>query len=241
MSKISIVIPVYNESVRIVNLIKYLLAHSSGYNVSDIIVVDGGSTDQTFNEVNYFIKSNRPAHNENFIQVKLLHSEKGRAKQMNTGAKASTADILYFLHADCFPPKYFDQYIIDAVKKGSNSGCFRMKFDSQHWWLKLAGWFTQFNWMMCRGGDQSLFVTSVLFNSIGGYDENYRIYEDNVLIAKLYKHGKFKVIQQWISVSARQYQIHGVWKTQYHYWVIHLKNRLGARPEELYAYYKKTI
>ncbi|MGF1555986.1 TIGR04283 family arsenosugar biosynthesis glycosyltransferase [Paucihalobacter sp.] len=239
MSKISIVIPVYNESVRIVNLIKYLLAHSSGFNVSDIIVVDGGSTDQTVNEVNYFIKSNQPANNDNFIPVKLLHSEKGRAKQMNTGSKASTANILYFLHADCFPPKYFDQYIIDTINKGSNTGCFRMKFDSNHWWLKLAGWFTQLNWRMCRGGDQSLFITKELFETLGGYDESYQIYEDNILIAKLYKHGKFKVIQQWISSSARNYQKHGVWKLQYHYWMVHLKKRLGASPQSLYQYYKK--
>lgn len=241
MSKISIIIPTYNEAPRIVKLIKYLLVHSSDYNVSEILIVDGGSTDQTVFEVSEFIKTTQSSLDVNSTQVTLLNSEKGRAKQMNTGAKASVGDILYFLHADCFPPKYYDQYLIDMVKKGYNSGCFRMKFDSKHWWLRLAGWLTQFNWRLCRGGDQSLFVTKELFDTVGGYDEQFLIYEDNDLISKLYKLGKFKVIQQWISSSARNYQKHGVWKLQYHYWAIHLKKRLGAKPEELYVYYKKTI
>ena len=81
--------------------------------------------------------------------------------------------MLYFLHADSVPPKNFDQYILDAIHKGSKAGCFKMKFDSSHWWLKLAGWFTQFNWKSCRGGDQSLFVDKKAFENLGGFNEGF--------------------------------------------------------------------
>ena len=241
MSKISIVIPVYNESSRILNTLKYVLAHSSVYNIIEMIVVDGGSTDDTSKKVQDWITRNKAENDIDVTSVKLLHSEKGRAKQMNRGAREALGDILYFLHADSFPPKYFDQLIVDEVKNGYNCGCFKMTFDSQHWWLKLAGWFTQFNWLICRGGDQSLFVTKTLFNKVGGYDDNYLIYEDNVLISKLCKVGRFKVIQQSLTTSARHYQNHGVWKLQYHYWMVHLKKSLGASPQSLYQYYKKHV
>jgi rSAM/selenodomain-associated transferase 2 len=241
MSKISIVIPVYNESLRIINTLKYILAHSSVYNIIEIIVIDGGSTDDTVEKVQQWIALNKAENDLDITTVKLLQSEKGRARQMNLGAKEALGDIFYFLHADSFPPKYFDQFIVDEVKNGYNCGCFKMKFDSEHWWLKLAGWFTQFNWRICRGGDQSLFVTKELFNQVGRYDENYNIYEDNVLISKLYKAGTFKIIQQPLITSARHYQTHGVWKLQYHYWMVHLKKRLGASPDSLYEYYKKHI
>lgn len=241
MSKISIVIPVYNESPRILNTLHYILAYSSVYNIIEIIVVDGGSTDDTAEKVQQWITLNKAENDLDITTVKLLPSEKGRAKQMNLGAQAALGDILYFLHADSFPPKYFDQFIVDEIKNGYNCGCFKMKFDSEHWWLKLAGWFTRFNWKMCRGGDQSLFISKSLFNKVGGYNEQYIIYEDNALISQLYKVGKFKVIPQTITTSARLYKKHGIWKLQYHYWMVHLKKRFGASPESLFSYYKNNI
>ena len=108
----------------------------------------------------------------------------------------ANGEIFYFLHADSFPPKNFDQLIINEVKKGNKAGCFRMQFDSNHWWLRLASWLTQFHWRACRGGDQSQFITRELFDEIGGYDENYIIYEDNILINELYTRNEFVVINK---------------------------------------------
>jgi hypothetical protein len=116
-----------------------------------------------------------------------------------------------------------------------------MQFDSSHWWLCLAGWFTQFNWKVCRGGDQSLFITNELFDAIGGYDEAYGIYEDNILIQELYKRKEFTVINKKIQTSARMYKKHGVWKLQYYYFRIYIKKWFGASSEELLVYYKKHV
>jgi hypothetical protein len=160
---------------------------------------------------------------------------------MNIGSKVATGTILYFLHADSFPPKNFDQYIINEVEKGHLAGCFRMQFNHSHWWLRLAGWLTQFHWRACRGGDQSQFITKNLFHEIGGYNENYIIYEDNILINELYKRKQFKVINKKITTSARRYEKHGIWKLQYHFWTIYVKKWFGASAEELHNYYKKYI
>ena len=160
---------------------------------------------------------------------------------MNLGAKNALGEILYFLHADSFPPKFFDKHIINKVTKGNPAGCFQMKFDSNHWWLQLAGWFTKFNLKSFRGGDQSQFITKTLFEEIGGFDENYIIYEDNILISELYKRKKFVVIPQSITTSARRYREQGICNLQYHFWIIHLKKRLGANAGELYEYYAKHI
>uniref|UniRef100_UPI004047F3F9 TIGR04283 family arsenosugar biosynthesis glycosyltransferase n=1 Tax=Mariniflexile sp. TaxID=1979402 RepID=UPI004047F3F9 len=253
--KIGIIIPILNEAFTIGHLLNHVLKNTSKENISEIIVVDGGSTDGsleiieslafgseqlkfgTFND----ITANKIGLDCARPDILLLNSEKGRAKQMNFGAKHATGNILYFLHADSFPPKNFDKLITEEVKKGHKAGCFIMKFDSNHWWLKLAGWLTQLHWKACRGGDQSLFITKPTFNKIGGYNENHTIYEDNDLIAKLYKLQQFTVIQKWLTTSARRYHANGVWKLQFHFTVIYIKKRFGASADDLFAYYKKHI
>jgi rSAM/selenodomain-associated transferase 2 len=229
MNKISIIIPVLNESDIIADLLHHLYDNSSKENVSETIVVDGGSTDGSKDKVS------------KFKSVILLNSKKGKAKQMNLGAKNATGNILFFLHADSLPPKNFDKLIINEVEKNNLAGCFRMQFDHNHWWLRLASWFTQFKWRVCRGGDQSQFITKSLFEEIGGYDENYIIYEDNILINELYDKNEFVVIQNKIITSARCYKKNGIWKLQYHFGVIYLKKWFGASSEELHSYYIKNI
>ena len=229
MTKISIIIPILNEAKTITSLLNYLIESSLKENIADIIVVDGGSTDNSVEVVS------------DFKNILLINSEKGRAKQMNAGAKKATGCVLYFLHADSLPPEKYDKYIIEAIDHGSGSGCFRMKFDSAHWILKIAGWLTQLNWKSCRGGDQSLFVDKDLFFEVGGYNEKLLIYEDNDLIYKLYKCSKFKVIQKWIKTSARRYNSNGVCRLQIHFGIIHLKKYFGATSKSLESYYSKHI
>ena len=69
---------------------------------------------------------------------------------MNAGAKIATHDILYFLHADSYPPKNFDQLIESSINGNTIAGCFYMGFDSKHPVLRTSGWFTRFNNNWCR-------------------------------------------------------------------------------------------
>ncbi|MFC7358047.1 TIGR04283 family arsenosugar biosynthesis glycosyltransferase [Jejudonia soesokkakensis] len=231
---ISIIIPVLNEASNISKLLTHLTTFSSEKNIAQIILVDGGSVDGTQDLIRSFSEKST-------YDISLVASEKGRAKQMNSGARKATGEILYFLHADSFPPNNFDTFILSEVKKGNPAGCFKMKFDSTHWWLRLASWLTKFSWRACRGGDQSQFITKTLFDEIGGYDESFIIYEDNILINELYERKKFVVIQEWLSSSARLYREHGVWTLQFHFWTIYVKRWLGADADQLFAYYLKNI
>lgn len=244
MSKgLSIIIPILNEAKFIGKLLKHLMINSSSLNQIEILIVDGGSVDKSISIVENFIENSiinyQKIHSN--LNFRLIHSEKGRAKQLNTGASHATTNVLYFLHADSFPPTNYDQFIMKEINNGNDAGCFRMQFDSSHWWLRLSGWLTRFQWRACRGGDQSQFITKELFEEIGGYNEDYVVYEDNILINELYKRKKFTVINKRLNTSARRYKERGIWKLQYHFLTIYIKKWLGASPSELHTYYKRNI
>jgi len=227
--QISIIIPVLNEEESIEKILVSLKKQASTAQlIKEVIIVDGGSTDQTTT-----IAKEQGAT--------VITSAKGRAKQMNAGAKIATAELLYFLHVDTFPPKNYDLLILNAVTKNNAAGCFTMVFDTDHLLLNFFAWFSKFNYRICRGGDQSLFLTKSLFNTLNGFNEHYKIYEDNEIIERIYKKTDFVVLKEKVTTSARRYEEVGVYKLQYYFGIIHLKKRLGASPEKLYAYYRKKI
>jgi len=231
---LSIVIPVLNEAKTIEDLLQHISVNAFSTSVSEIVVVDGGSDDNSREIVARFADTS-------LINVISVNSKKGRAKQMNVGAKVSTGNILYFLHADSFPPNGFDSLIISEVEKGYSAGCFRMKFDSNHPVLRISQWFTRFNYKICRGGDQSLFITRKAFDELNGYNESYTIYEDCEFINRIYAKFNFAIISDRLTTSARKYEQRGTVKLQYHFTVIHLKNMFGASAENLSQYYQKHI
>ncbi len=236
--KISIIIPILNEANTIIRLLEYLSLNSSSGNIEEVLVVDGGSSDGSQNLISDFTSLNEFSISS---KVELINSEKGRAQQMNLGAKHASGDILYFLHADSIPPKNFDQAILKSIDAETNAGCFRMKFDQSHPVLKFSQWFTRFNLRICRGGDQSLFITKRLFDTLDGYNEDFIIYEDNEFIGRIYKATTFKVAPEYLTTSSRRYAQNGSWKLQYHFTRIHLKKLFGASPDELYQYYRRNI
>ncbi|MBM1104709.1 TIGR04283 family arsenosugar biosynthesis glycosyltransferase [Aurantibacter crassamenti] len=226
--QISVIIPVLNEASTIANLLLYLLRYSSVKNIKEIIVVDGGSTDYTVAE----------AEKQN---VKVIHSIKGRSIQMNCGAKHASGSILYFLHVDTLPPNNFDISILTAINAGAQAGCFRMKFDSDSKFLNAFACLTKLNYKICRGGDQSLFITKTLFEKTGGFNENYLVYEDNEFTDRLYELVDFKILPRHVITSARRYKEKGEVKLQYHFGMMHLKNYMGAGPDKLHEYYSRKI
>jgi rSAM/selenodomain-associated transferase 2 len=229
----SIVVPVLNEETGIYNLLELLKDRSNDPKRLELIVVDGGSIDDTLLEVTRFSKAFP------FLKVKSIDSAKGRGIQLHNGAHAASHDLFYFLHADSHPPKNYDQYIYKAVAAGKPAGCFRMRFRSWHWWLIIIGWFSRFSWKASRGGDQSQYITRELYDQIGGYDTTVPIYEDYLLINKLYEIDTYHVIQKWLTTSARRYEEVGVLKLQWFYLTIYWKKRQGESIDEIYEYYLK--
>lgn len=222
--KLSIIIPTLQEEATIGNLLGYLRKSASPD--SEVIIADGGSTDATQS-----------------IAVQLgtkvvACQRRGRGFQMNRGAEAATGDVLYFLHADTLPPTDFEESIKQAVTHGWGCGCFRLKFDSEHWFLKLNAWFTRLDVNALRFGDQSLFVRRDVFEQTGGFDESMLLLEDQEIIGRLRCVAPFKILRQYVTTSARKYKQVGCYKLQAGYFLIYTLYRLGLRQDRLVQTYK---
>ncbi len=225
---ISIIIPTYNEADHITSTIKTLIG-AKGTKFFEIIVADGGSTDNT-------VSLAKQAGAITFISP-----QKGRAAQMNAGAELAKGEILYFLHADTIPPDEFDTDILNAVNKGNQAGCFILSFDHPHWFLKANCWFTRFDIDAIRFGDQSLFVTKTVFQQSGGFSEQHIVLEDQHLIKRLRKAIRFIVIKKPVITSARKYLENGIYKTQGIFFIIYFLYVLGVSQQRLVKTYKKLI
>ena len=190
--KISIIIPTYNEAAGIAKLITYLQKHG-GDTVKEIIISDAESTDETI------------AIAGQYGVAALVSPQKGRAAQMNFGVHKASGNIFYFVHADCFPPVNFATEIIAAVNNGYDFGRYRTKFDSSKFLLKINAWFTRFNWFICYGGDQTLFITRKLFEQSGGFKNEMLIMEEYEFAERLMKLGRYKIFSGAALISARKY------------------------------------
>ena len=226
---ISIIIPTYNEDENIAETIREIKERDSEKLISEIIVSDGQSTDQT---VELAAKAGATV---------LSCKKKGRAAQMNYGASTAKEEILYFLHADSIPPKNFSSYILNAVRNNAVSGCFRLSFDHEHWFLKANCWFTQFNVNPVRFGDQSLFVNKNVFNKCGGFREDLLMMEDQEIIHRIKKFGKFAVMNAKIITSARKYLDNGIYRMQAIFFRIWFLYYLGYPQKKLLQLHRRLI
>ncbi len=226
--QISIIIPVLDEEEYIKKVVVAIQTNATSRNIKELLIIDGGSTDNTI-------------HEAKALGATVISSEPGRAKQMNLGAKIATGELLYFLHVDTLPPQGFDSHIINAYSSGNEVGCFRLQFDSNHPMLRFFAWCTRINLQICRGGDQSLYISKKLFHKAGGFNTAYTIYEDNEFIGRIYTLATFTIMPNTVKTSARRYQKKGVFTLQYHFGMVHLKHYMGAGPASLYNYYKRHI
>ncbi len=225
---ISIIIPTHNESETIASLITYLLSQSQNVPI-EIIVADGGSKDDT---LALATKAGATA---------VLSPKKGRATQMNFGASFARFNILYFIHADTLPPENFITDIITATQQGYGLGRYTTRFCSKSPLLKVNAFFTRFDWTICSGGDQTLFITRTLFNSLKGFNENMQIMEDYEMVARARKQAKYKIIKKPCLVSARKYDTNSWLTVQRANHTIVQMYRKGATQQQMTERYKQML
>lgn len=224
---LSIVIPAWNEEAVIGRTLETLAAVLAGRNDTEIIVSVSG------NDSTAEIASGFP--------VVVLKSEIGRALQMNAGAAKASGEVLYFLHADTIPPSTFCDDILAAVRQGHSAGCFQMEFDDPNPIMQLYSWFTQFPLTICRGGDQSLFITRELFREIGGFDESMQIMEDIEFIERIQRHRPFHILGGRVITSSRKYQTNGMLRLQGIFGMVHLMYSLGYDQESIRKFYRDSV
>lgn len=226
--KISVIIPTYNEEENIGHLLQHL-KQIQGTNLVEILVVDGGSQDQTVREAKKY-------------DVKVLKSpKKGRASQMNYGVKQSKGEILQFIHADTMPPDCNFSEIKEAVKSGFPVGCFTYRFDSWHPLLVINGFFTRFDRLWCRGGDQGIFCTREVFETVGGYRDDFMIMEEYDFLEKVQPQFPFRIIKKNYKVSARKYKENNYMAVQKANFKVFKMYKQGASQQEMVNTYKSLL
>ena len=225
---ISVIIPTLNESQYLVQRIEFI-KNFGGEAVIEIIVVDGQSSDET-----------RTVAAGAGAEV-LTSPISSRAAQMNYGARLAKGEVLYFVHADVQLIPSFVQDIQEVLKAGYVAGCYRYRFDVDKMMLKVMAFFTRFDGIMCRGGDQTLYVKKEAFEALKGFDEYYTIMEDYDFIIRLKKNHKFKVIQKEVVVSARKYEMNSWFRVQSANLIIFIMFFLKRPPDQMKKMYKKLI
>jgi rSAM/selenodomain-associated transferase 2 len=225
---ISIVIPTYNEAGNIGKLISYL-NEASNESVLDIIVADGGSNDDTIAEA------------KAAGAIAIITPDKGRSAQMNYGANLAKGELLYFVHADTFPPRSFVKDIKEAVRAGYDLGRYRTKFDSGKLILKANAWATRFDLFVCMGGDQTLFIKRSLFEQCNGFNESMQIMEDYDFCSRARYKGNYKILNGVALVSARKYETNTWLQVQAANFKIASMYRKGVSQKDMMDTYKKML
>lgn len=191
--KISVVIPTLNEASHIEKTLQSIINQDGDY---EFYVVDGGSNDNTVTIAKRY--------------TTVINSQRGRAIQMNTGAKACNGDILLFLHADTLLPDNAFREIRKRMKDDAVAGgSFYIAFDADNFILKGISFITRFNFRLFHFGDQGIFVRRDVFQTLCGYKE-MPIMEDYDLYKRLKGKGKVILLRIPVISSARRFIKKGV-------------------------------
>lgn len=228
MPKISLIIPTLNEAENIGRLINYLKAHATT-DLCEILVVDAQSADNT--------EGVAQAHGA----MVFCSEKRGRAVQMNLGAAQAQGDILYFVHADCYPPTSYCTDILAAYTEGVPLGCYRYRFDSPSTLLKINAYFNRFEPLWCRGGDETLFVSKAVFEKLGGYNTHYCIMEEYDFIRRARRQYPFRIIPKYALVSARKYETNSWLRVQLANMAAFNMFRWGVAPQKIAITYRRLL
>lgn len=219
--KLSIVLPVLNEAEHIAATLQALQQHRK--NGVEIVVVDGGSTDNTMQSAEPFAD-------------RVMSSARGRAAQMNAGACAACGDALLFLHADTRLPDKAPALIARALQSRT-WGRFDASIEGRSRWLPVVAAMMNLRSRLTgiATGDQAMFVTRAAFDAAGGFPEQ-PVMEDIELSQRLKRIGPPACLRQAVKTSGRRWDMHGAWRTillmwrlRFDYWRGVPASRLAAR------------
>jgi rSAM/selenodomain-associated transferase 2 len=221
--KLSVIIPVLNEAELIRGLVVHLRARLPQ---AELLFVDGGSDDGTGHELEKLAEE---------YPIRLLHSRRGRAPQMNIGALASTGEILLFLHADSRLPHDCEQAMAELFARPNFlGGCFRLRFPRREWIYRISDSLGNFavDLFQIALGDHGIFCRQEVFFAIGGFPE-VPLLEDAEFYRALQRHGRVRQLRVEIETSPRRYEEHGRYRTTFFYLSVLLLYLAGMKKERL--------
>jgi len=217
--KVSIVIPTLDERNHIGFLLRDLEPlRQTGH---EVIIADGGSTDGT-----------RALAGSRADRVVLV--PRGRASQMNAGARTAAGDVLWFLHADSRALPGAQSQLLDACRAGAIWGRFDVRLAGHRPLLRVVE--RMMNWRSrltgIATGDQGIFVTRAVFEAVGGFPP-IPLMEDIALSKSLRRHSRPACLSGPILTSSRRWEANGILRTILLMWRLRLAYALGADPRRL--------
>lgn len=220
--RFSVIIPTLNESASLSFALRQLLASIPYLSEVEILICDGGSSDDTLTQARQF-------------PVIILNSPAGRAKQMNHAAEKAIGDWLVFLHADTHLPNHWMQLITES---NALWGRFDLRLSGRHWALRVIE--KAINLRSRKSavatGDQALFFRRDFFHQLGGYPD-IPLMED-VAISKLARQQQPPAcIHEPVVTSSRRWEQNGILRTVLLMWWLRLCFWFGINPETLHRWY----
>lgn len=192
---ISFVVPAYNEE-------KYLgptlaAIHAAMKQVGDpyeIVVANDASSDGT-------------AALAERAGARVVTAEKRQiAGTRNSGARASTGDILIFVDADTQVSGPLIAEALAAIRSGVVGGGAPVRFDQAPRWLKnmLVVFVPIYFWTMRWAAGCFIFCTRAAYETAGGFDETLYASEEIFFSRALKRIGRFVILKERVTTSARK-------------------------------------
>lgn len=228
-SSIAIIIPTFNEE----RALPQTLSHLRQQQFHEVIVVDGGSQDQTVSVAKNHLSGIGQR------EATVIAANRGRARQMNAGATRAASDILLFLHADTQLPLE-SRSIIENIM--DNPKCVGGRFDVQFeddlgWpWVisRMINWRSR--WSGLATGDQAIFVRRRIFEHMGGYAD-IPLMEDLEFTSRLKHLGEVASLHSKVTTSFRRWDQQGALQTILRMWILRFLYWIGLNPKTLHQFY----
>jgi rSAM/selenodomain-associated transferase 2 len=221
--RLSVIVPTLDEEATIAST----LAHARRPGDVELVVVDGGSRDETVNVA-------RP------LADRVLDAPRGRAAQMNAGAAAARGAVLLFLHADTRLPDDYPALVAEALAPADVvGGRFDIRLDAPGLAYRvierLIGLRSRLTGVAT--GDQAIFVRRDAFVRVGGYPA-IPLMEDIALCRALKRAGRMAALRDVVVTSARRWQRDGLVRTVALMWTLRLAYYAGVSPARLARAYR---
>jgi len=228
---LSIIIPVFNETACIKEMMSHLYTLSFADD-TEIIVVDGNSEGNT-------IKS-MEENESGMVKVKKILSPEGRGVQMNSGASIAEGHILLFLHVDTF----IDQKAIEKIYMVFNQydvvgGAFDFRINSERKIFRIIEKAASLRSRITRipYGDQAVFIKKDYFKQTGGFSP-IPIMEDVEMMSRIKRRGgKIKILSDTVQTSSRRWEKEGVFFCTLRNWILIILYFFGVSPDKLSRFY----